>query len=334
MVKTEHPSPVLNSGPPEFLSASSRGGGKTLLSTLTPLPRPMWLPEKVWPFQTRGLEVDGTVIAVTEVGQGPTLLFVHTGFWSLIWRDVITRLAGEFRCICLDAPGTGQSARRAHQAITLSHASRAVAGVIETLRLEDFTIVVHDLGGPAGLAAVAEAPERLRAIVAVNAFAWRPTGAVFRGMLALMGSGLVREFDAWTQFLPRVTASTFGVARSMDAATVRAFRAGIGHEGLRSFHYYMRDARKNEDLYLHLSQAFAGPLRGLPLLTIFGEYNDPLKFQPKWKALFPGVTQVIVPKGNHFPMCDNPELVAQTIRSWHWEKVKLHSGSKPQTKEK
>ena len=334
MVRTEHRSPVLNSDPPEFLSASSHGGEKVVLPKLTPLPRPTWLPEKVWPFQTRGLEVDGTVVAVTEVGQGPPLLFVHTGFWSLIWRDVIARLAGEFRCICLDAPGTGQSARWTHEAIRLSHASRAVAGVIEALELEDFTIVVHDLGGPAGLAAVTQAPERLRAIVAVNAFAWRPTGAIFRGMLALMGSGLVREFDAWTQFLPRVAASTFGVARSIDAATVSAFRAGIGHEGLRSFHYYMRDARKNENLYLQLSHALAGPLRGLPLLTIFGEYNDPLKFQPTWKALFPGVTQVIVPKGNHFPMCDNPELVAQTIRSWHWEKVQLHNGSKPQTKEK
>lgn len=109
MVKTEHPSPVLNSGPREFLSASSRGGRKAVLQKLTPLPRPTWLPEKVWPFQTRSLEVDGSIVAVTEVRQGPTLLFVHTGFWSLIWRDVITRLVGEFRCICLDAPGRARA---------------------------------------------------------------------------------------------------------------------------------------------------------------------------------------------------------------------------------
>ena len=327
MVTIEHSSPGLNSGVSGFPSRFGHKRAKAFLSTLAPLPRPTWLPEKVWPFQTRGLEVDGSMVAVTEVGQGPTLLFVHTGFWSLIWRDVITRLAGEFRCICLDSPGTGQSARRAHESITLNHASRAVAAVIESFELEDATIVVHDLGGPAGLAAMASAPERLRAIVAVNTFAWQPTGAVFRGMLALMGSGLIREFDAWTQFLPRVTARTFGVARSMDAATVKAFRAGIGKEGLRSFHYYMRDARKNEDLYRQLSHAFAGHLRGLPLLTIFGEYNDPLKFQSKWKTLFPDATQVIVPKGNHFPMCDNPELVAQTIRSWHREKVKLNKAA-------
>jgi len=30
---------------------------------------------------------------------------------------------------------------------------------------------------------------------------------------------------------------------------------------------------------------------------------------------------VVVAKGNHFPMCDDPDLVARTIRAWHSEKV-------------
>jgi pimeloyl-ACP methyl ester carboxylesterase len=63
--------------------------------------------------------------------------------------------------------------------------------------------------------------------------------------------------------------------------------------------------------------ALRGPMANRPLLTIFGQYNDPLKLQPRWKALFPAVQQQIVPKGNHFPMCDAPELVARWIRQWH-----------------
>jgi len=72
-------------------------------------PRPQWLPESVWPFETRGLEVGGSVVAITEVGRGPVLLFVHTGLWSFIWRDVMTRLSADFRCICLDAPAPGRA---------------------------------------------------------------------------------------------------------------------------------------------------------------------------------------------------------------------------------
>jgi len=248
----------------------------------------------VWPFHTFGLKTDGSTIAVTDVGKGPALLFVHTGFWSFLWRDVIARLSDDFRCVCLDAPGTGLSTRVAPRAITFEHSARSVAAVIEALELRDLTLVIHDLGGPAGLAAAARTPERVSAIAALNTFGWRPSGALFRGMLTLMGSGLIREFDALTQFLPRVTASAFGVARRMDPVSRAAFRGAIGSSGLRSFHYYLHDALHSDPLYEEIGRALVGPFRHLPLLTVFGERNDPLGFQPVWKGLFPEAIQAVV----------------------------------------
>jgi haloalkane dehalogenase len=83
----------------------------------------------------------------------------------------------------------------------------------------------------------------------------------------------------------------------------------------------MRDARKSEAIYAEIDHALTGPFRRLPLLTIFGERNDPLGFQPHWKQLFPDARQVVVAKGNHFPMCDAPDLVADSIREFHRERV-------------
>jgi len=116
----------------------------------------------VWPFQTSALE--GSKIAVTDVGRGPVLLFVHTGFWSFIWRDVILRLAPDFRCVCFDAPGTGQSDRLPTSSISLERASRALTAVIEALNLTDITLVFHDLGGPSGIAGAARMPDRIRGL--------------------------------------------------------------------------------------------------------------------------------------------------------------------------
>ncbi len=285
------------------------------------LPRPAWLTDRVWPFRSSGLKVDGANVAVTDVGEGPVLLFVHTGMWSFVWRDVMSRLANDFRCVTFDAPGTGQSDRLETSEISLDRASRAVTAVIKALELHDLTLVFHDLGGPAAIAGAARIPQRVRGLVAVNTFAWKPSGPMFRGMLALMGSAPMREFDALSGVLARISASSFGVGRHLDNESRQAFRAGIGPDGLRAFHQYMHDARTCDSIYERVASALAGPFRALALLTIFGERNDPLGFQPQWKQMFPDARQVVVAKGNHFPMCDDPDLVANTIRAWHGEYV-------------
>jgi len=235
------------------------------------------------------------------------------------------RLAAEFRCVCFDAPGTGQSDRLRSAEISLDGAARALVSVIETLDLKDITLVFHDLGGPSGIAGAARVPDRIRGLCAVNTFAWRPGSVAFRGMLALMGSPAMREFDALTGLLPRITARPFGIGRHMDERSRRTFLAGIGPQGIRAFHSYMRDAGR-ASVYDRVEQAIEGPFRRLPVMTIFGERNDPLGFQPRWRLLFPDAPQIVVGRGNHFPMCDDPDLVAISIRTWHRERVRPRLG--------
>jgi len=303
------------------VSAHRQTSSYTSADPLVALGRPQWLPESVWPFQTSALEVEGSRIAVTDIGHGPVLLFVHTGFWSFIWRDVILRLSSDFRCICFDAPGTGQSDRLPVDSISLERASRTLTAVIQALNLKDITLVVHDLGGPSGIAGAARVPDRIRGLCAINAFAWKPSGRRFQTMLALMGSTAIREISAWTGLLMRLTSGAFGVGRHLDASSRKAFYAGIGRQGVRAFHGYLRDARKSEGIYKELDHALTGSFRRLPLVTIFGERNDPLGFQPRWKQLFSDARQVVVAKGNHFPMCDDPDLVASSIRELYRQGV-------------
>jgi pimeloyl-ACP methyl ester carboxylesterase len=214
-----------------------------------PLPRPPWLSEAVWPFSTVSLRVDDENVAVTSAGSGPVLLFVHTGLCSIIWRDVMSMLAADFRCVCLDAPGTGLSERLPPGRIDLNHSAQAVTAVVTELELEELVLIVHDLGGLTGLAGVAEVPERVRGIVAVNTFAWRPAEFRFRAMLALMASPLVRNVDVATGLLPRITATSFGAGRNLDPAGRRALRCAIDWDGLRAFHELMADALRSQAIY-------------------------------------------------------------------------------------
>ena len=276
---------------------------------------PVWLPFDVWPFATRSLDVNGSSIAVAEAGQGPVLLF-YTGIGSFVWRDVILRLSSAFRCIVLDPPGIGLSSPVPRSAITLENSASAVAAVVDALDLRALTAVIHDTAGPPALAALSRRPERVRGFVGVNTFGWKPSGAAFRVMLALMGSSPIRTVDLLTGVLPWMTASPFGVGRHLDVPRRRAY-----HDGLRrtvgAFHDYLNRARFGDRIYDEVTHALTGTFRDRPLLTIFGEHNDPLGFQPQWKRLFPHARQVVVPRGNHFPMCDAPDLVAGSIKEWY-----------------
>jgi len=280
-----------------------------------PIARPKWLPEETYPFEIRALGAGHERIAYTDVGQGPTMLFVHTGMWSFVWRDLIDILRTDFRCITLDAPASGLSGGTSRRHATLREAGARLTRLVGALGLDDLTLVAHDLGGPASLLAAADwPPQTVRRLVAVNAFGWQPSGPLFRGMLGLMGSAPMREIDALTGFLPRITSGAFGVGRHLDRNARRTFRDGVDHRGRRSFHRYMRDARRR-DIYRDIDAATAA-LTTLPLLTIFGEHNDPMHFQRRWVELFPNTTSVVVPKGNHFPMCDAPALVATAIHEF------------------
>src|SRR5581483_7790141 len=115
--------------------------------------------------------------------------------------------------------------------------------------LEDFTLVAHDLGGPAALAALARTQARVRGLVAMNTFGWRPSGASLRGMLAVMGSRTIREIDVLTGFIPALTATAFGIGRHLGAAGRTVFRDGMKAAGRRAFHDYLRDAREGGGVY-------------------------------------------------------------------------------------
>ena len=55
-------------------------------------------------------------------------------------------------------------------------------------------------------------------------------------------------------------------------------------------------------LLTQVETALRTSLGDWPILTTFGQYNDPLPFQPRWCEPFPYAQQVVIAGGNHVPM--------------------------------
>ena len=113
-----------------------------------------WLPASEYPFEHRFIDLEGNRIHYVDEGAGPAMLLVNVGEWSFIFRDLILRLRGTFRCVAPDFPGLGLSEAAPGYEPTIPSNSLILERFVDRLGLRDATLLVHDIGGPVGLDAL------------------------------------------------------------------------------------------------------------------------------------------------------------------------------------
>lgn len=288
--------------------------------------RPAWLPATEFPFASRFVELDGRRIHYLDEGSGPTLLFVHAGpAWSFVFRDLIVRLRGQFRCVALDFPGSGLSPVAADYQPSLAAASRVLETFVRALDLREVTLVLHDLGGPVAFGVAARLPARFGAMAITESFGW-PLDEGHPRTVRLLRRTTGRAFgllNDTTDVLARVTGSAYGLGRRLSAAGKRAFRGPYRDRRVRRIALAMlRDALAADDYLRGAEGALRTTLRDRPLLLVFGAASPQLTdgFRERWTALFPDARLLVIEGGHHFPMADDPDLAAQAIRDW-WAEV-------------
>lgn len=282
--------------------------------------RPEWLTVSSWPFQIRYATIRGTSIAYTDEGKGPTVLLVHDGMCSFLWVHLIGRLCESFRVVSLDFPGSGLSPEGGSPP-RLEADTAILEAFVAHLGLTDLTLVTHDLGGGVGLGFATRHPDMISGLVLINTFAWPAATPGLRGMLRVMGSRPMTAINSTTNLVARATSSRFGVGRHFDRDQKRAFTMMFRDKTTRRRLNALMASVRSESDYLSEIEGHLDRLATKPALTIFGERNDPFRFQERWRMHFPDVEQMVIPDGYHFPMCDDPDAVAERITRWHEDRV-------------
>ena len=178
----------------------------------------------------REVRLDGGELRYRDVGTGPVLVFVHGILANgTLWRDVVERLSGKFRCIVPDLPLGGHSVPMLPDAdMSPLGVARMVAGLIETLNLRDVTLVGNDTGGAICQIVVSDRPERVGRLVLTNCDAYeaffpaplRP----FQYLARLFGTRFV-DFLAWVlgaRFAQRALFKTVAI-RHIEESTLDAY---------------------------------------------------------------------------------------------------------------
>lgn len=149
-----------------------------------------------------------------DEGSGDTLLMVHGNpTWSFYWRDIIKGLSDNYRCIAIDHIGMGLSDKPQEFEYRLENHIDNLVEFIEQLDLQNFTMVVHDWGGPIGLGAAAKVADRVRRLVMSNTAAFPPPYVPSRIRLVhipVFGSFAVRGLNLFCRAANKMTTHKAG----------------------------------------------------------------------------------------------------------------------------
>lgn len=137
-----------------------------------PGPRlPEWL-ERMVPFERTIVPIGSQRLHVMEYGdpRGRPVVMLHGNpTWGFLYRKVALALGREdLRLVIPDLVGLGYSTKPDAGFHTLESHADTMHRLFDALGLEDVIFVGQDWGGPIGLRALAERPDRLAGLVVLN----------------------------------------------------------------------------------------------------------------------------------------------------------------------
>ena len=273
--------------------------------------------------EEREVRLGGGTVRYREVGEGEPVVFVHGLLvHGGLWRGVVPRLSGNFRCIVPDWPlGSHGVAMDAGADLSFGGVTRLVVDFLGALGLEGVTLVGNDTGGAICQSVVASYPERVKRLVLTNCDAFEnflppvlryaQWGAHVPGFVSLMAAVLrVRAL--------RRLPVRFGwlTKRPVDDRVLDSYLAPL-----------MEDAGARRDLGKFLRSisprhtlAVAERLEGFegPVLLAWAPEDGlfPFEHAERLAARFPDATLKEVPDSWAFIPEDRPEKLAEEIEAF------------------
>ena len=277
--------------------------------------------EEIVPPQGGFLDLDGERIHILDKGAGRPVVLIHglEGQMGNFTHSLVDRLAGEFRVVAFDRPGSGYSTRSAKSPAGVRAQAATLARVIRAIKLERPVIVGHSLGGAVALAIALDEPDCASALALIAPLT-QPVAIpplVFRGLA--IRSLFIRRFVAWTLATPAsLLARDLALKQVFAPEPVPAdfATAGGGLLGLRPRNVYAASSdmvATNDDLE-EMTPRYAS-IR-IPIGILYGRGDRILDWRAQGESLkqkVPSVDLEIVDGGHMLPVTQ-PDIVAGFIR--------------------
>ena len=188
--------------------------------------KPQWLNTKEYPFESHFFEIPVGNMHYVDEGEGEPIVFVHGNpSWSFEFRNIIKELSRTNRCIAPDHIGFGLSDKPADWSYMPESQAENLNLFLESLNLNNITLIVGDWGGPLGLSYAINHPEKIKNIIITNTWLWSAKGDLNFEMFSKFAGGpiggwLIDKFNFFTKVMLK---SMFGNTANLTPEVQKHF---------------------------------------------------------------------------------------------------------------
>lgn len=272
-----------------------------------------------YPFTPKMFRLaDGHRLSYLDEGNGPTVVMAHGNpSWSYLYRNLVTALKADYRCLVPDHLGCGFSDKPQDYPYRLQNHIDNFTALLDSRGIERCVLVVHDWGGAVGTGWAGQHPDRVAGLVVLN------TAAFHSGLIPLriavcrwplLGALLVRGLNGFA--LP----ATFMAVRKKIRPDIKAgFLAPYDSWANRvAVHRFVQDIplQPNHPSWDSLSRVenSLDQLNDKPMLICWGGrdfcFNE--QFYAEWCRRFPHAQSHYFPEAGHYVLEDAlPEVLEQ-----------------------
>jgi acyl-CoA synthetase (AMP-forming)/AMP-acid ligase II/pimeloyl-ACP methyl ester carboxylesterase len=278
--------------------------------------------EQVLPFQSRFVTVAGYRMHYIDEGSGPTVLLLHGNpTWCFFYRNVIRELKDSFRLIAPDFLGCGLSDRTPGVKFRAIDRINQLEEFVTALGITNFSIVMHDWGGPLGTGFIQRRLDSVNRIVYLNTTLTETEalpGFIKLAATPIVGKLMTRHTDTFV----RMTTSV-GAHKKLTPEVVDGYRAPYRSRQRRDAIWdFVADIPFGPEhpTYTEMVNIAANLPRVAekPVKIIWG-LKDPCfhrEMLSKVAAHFPHAELLEIPDASHLVLDDAPQLAIPAIKEF------------------
>ncbi len=282
-----------------------------------------------YPFASHRHALRDLSMHYLDEGTGSPVLMLHGNpSWSFYYRNLVSVLKENHRCIVPDHIGCGLSDKPddRHYNYTLTRRVQDLESLIESLALDSpFHLVMHDWGGMIGMRYAVTHPEQIRSLVVLNTAAFPlPESKPFPWALWLcrntrLGALLVRGGNAFSRGAAWVGCKRTRMPRKLRDAYCYPYNTwGNRIATLR----FVQDIplRLDDPGYELVSDTAANLslFRQYPMLIGWGlkDFVFDKHFLKEWRRRFPDAEQHVYNDAGHYVLEDARDTLIPAITSF------------------